>query len=175
MDHYLDDSTRCVNDAHAEIKTGDILVWRQDRTSAISNAFLTLVRFATQSDFAHVGVALRLEGRLFVVEATIPKVRIIPVTYDDEFYHVATGVAPSESSVDWLLSVVGVDYSFLDCLRAYLGMRLDRLGAYQCAELAHEFLSMNGVHLGETFTPTKLVNALLHRKGVTMDAISVLN
>lgn len=143
------------------IKTGDLLVWKKDQQSKLSNLFLKVVRTATLSEFAHVGIALRIGKRLFVVEATIPKVRIAPVSCKDEFYHIPMGVSPNEADIDFLLDAVGLDYSLIDAIRAYLGHRLKDRNRYQCVELAMEFYKRLKVDVDCDATPAEFVNHVL--------------
>ena len=68
-----------------EIRTGDLLAWKEDSVSGFSNLCVKTVRALTSAKYGHVGIAWRchdgLNDELFVIEATIPKVhaaRLIP-------------------------------------------------------------------------------------------------
>lgn len=139
------------------VKTGDLLVWTKDQQSFKSNLFLKVVRFFTQSEFAHVGIAYWVGDRLCVIEATIPEVRIYPLSNKDEFYHIAMDADVDLETEDWLLDKVGLPYSFMDCLRAYFGYVSSNNQSYQCAELCNEFYRKVGIELGTVYTPSKLV------------------
>lgn len=144
-----------------QIKTGDLLVWKNDRLNFLSNLFLKIVRFFTSSEFAHVAIAWRVRDRLFVIEATIPSIRIYPVSKFDEFYHIPMNVSPTEEQLDYLLNKVGLAYSKIDAVRAYIGETLPDDDKWQCVELANKFYKHIGLDYGDNWTPTKFVNAIL--------------
>jgi len=145
----------------SDIASGDLLVWKKSKFSKTSNFYLNLIRFFTRSEYAHVGVAWRIDGRLFVVEASQPVVRIVPVKEADEFYHISMDIAWTEFSENWLLDKVGLKYSILDAVRAYLGKTIEDDRRYQCAELANEFYKLHGINLSYAFTPSLLVSEAL--------------
>lgn len=142
-----------------DVRDGDLLIWREDRLSRTSNFFLGVVRLATVSDFAHVGVAMWLNGKLHVVEATQPYIRVSQVT--DMPYHIPMPGAWTEESSSFLIAQVGTDYGFMDCVRAYLGITTARDDNWQCAELTHEFYRLGGYDLGSRKTPSRLVRKAL--------------
>jgi hypothetical protein len=148
-------------DVRDQIKTGDLLIWKKDKVKFFSNLFLSLVRIFTRSEFAHVAIAWRVRDRLFVIEATMPQVRIYPVSSFDEFYHIPMELDPTEEQLDYLLEKVGLDYSLKHAVWGYLGSKLDDTDEWQCAELATRFYNRLGLNLSETWTPTKLVNSIL--------------
>ena len=113
-------------DIRESIQTGDVLVWKKDRLSFMSNLFLKVIRFFTMSEFAHVAVAWRVGSRLFAIEATQPFVRIFPISGYDEFYHIPLNLKDiKEDNINFLLSQVGRTYSLKGAIRAYLDLPLD--------------------------------------------------
>lgn len=148
--------------AHREnIRSGDLLAWSENKQSFISNCILNVIKFATQSEFAHVGIAIRLCGRLFVVEATIPSVRLVPVSESESFYHIPMKVKWQMNFAWIMLSYLGLGYSLADCVRAYFGNTVKKDNVYQCVELAREIFLKFGIDLGENYTPATLVAAAL--------------
>ena len=144
------------------IQSGDLLIWSTDKKSWFSRACLSLVRFFTSSEFAHVAIAWRLEGRLYIVEATAPMVRLTPVWDEDEFYHVAADLTWSQSAEEFLLGVIGCHYSIMDSVRAYLGISVANDQKYQCAELVNLFYRHNGIDIpDDSTTPSSVVTSLL--------------
>jgi len=143
------------------IKSGDLLVWSDNGQSFFSELFLSMVRIFTASDFAHVGIAVKINNRLFVLEATLPKVQLIPVSNYDHFYHISMGVDWNVDHEDFLYSKIGIKYSLFDAIRAYLGIVKLNNDKWQCAELATEFYKTAGFNFTDTYTPTKLVNFIL--------------
>lgn len=144
-----------------KIKSGDLLAWSTDKKSLLSKVFLELIRILTSSEYAHVAIAWWIDGRLFIVEATTPNVRLIPIADTDEFYHIPAEIEWSEKAENYLLDKIGLPYSFIDGVLAYLGKTLPESTHYQCAELANDFYRQMGLELGPTNnTPAKVVNAL---------------
>ncbi len=149
-------------DVRDQIKTGDLLIWKKDKVRFLSNLFLSVVRLFTKSEFAHVAIAWRVRDRLFVIEATMPQVRIYPISSFDEFFHIAMNVEPTEEQLDYLLGKVGLSYSIKHAIWGYLGIKLDDSEEdWQCAELVTRFYNRLGLNLDGTWTPTKLVNNIL--------------
>ncbi len=149
-------------DVRENIRSGDVLVWKKDRLSFMSNLFLKVIRFFTLSEFAHVAVAWRVGSRLFAIEATQPFVRIFPISGYDEFYHIPLNLKDiKEDNINFLLSQVGKTYSLKGAIRAYFDLPLDYSdNAWQCAELTGEFLRRVGIEISGT-TPSDLVEDLL--------------
>ena len=158
-------------DYRQNIRSGDLLVWSKNQQSFISNCFLDVIKFATQSEFAHVGIAVRLFGRLFVVEATIPEVRLAPVSKHEEFYHVPMHVHWNFNYNTILLNYLGLKYSIMDCFRAYFGKVAKHDDRYQCAELAHDAYKQMGIDLGEVYTPSELVDAALIQRDTVIQYV----
>ena len=145
------------DEARGRIQDGDLLIWTKDQNSTKSNLFLKLVRLFTQSEFAHVGVAYWIGHRLYVIEATIPEIRIYPLSKKEEFYHLPMDIDFGEAQEDWLMARIGKSYSFMDCVRAYFGYVHSDNDKYQCAELCAEFYRDAGVELGQALTPNQVV------------------
>lgn len=144
------------------IRSGDLLVWSTNKKNWLSRMILKFIRFMTASEFAHVGVAWRIEGRLWVVEATIPVVRLSPVKDDDEFFHVPVNLQWNAGCENYLIDKIGLPYSVMDDVRAYLGEALDDDKKWQCAELANDFYRSQGIDIGIcSNTPTEVVNNLI--------------
>lgn len=147
---------------HNDVKNGDLLIWSEDRQNRISNMFLKMVRFFTMSEYAHVGIAVWINDELHVVEATIPEIRIAKVV--DTPWHVSVPASVwNDTSSSFLMAQVGKSYSFLDCLRAYLGLRVNDNDSWQCAELSREFYLLGGIDLGKAYTPNRVVRKLMQQ------------
>ena len=148
-------------DTRENIKTGDVLVWKKDRLSPLSNLFLKVIRLFTLSQFAHTAVAYRMGNRLFAIEATQPYVRIFPISLYDEFYHIPLNIENVKpESIDFLLAQVGKPYGLLDAVRAYFDLPLKKDDHWQCAELTGTFLNIEGIKVIGS-TPSDLVEDLL--------------
>lgn len=148
-------------DQRENIQSGDLLVWSTDGSSLISKTLLNIIRFLTSSEYAHVGIAIRIFGRLFVLEATLPVIRLALVSDKEEFYHIPMNVSWSEDCISYLFSKLGLKYSIMDDIRAYFGIVAEADDKYQCAELAVEFYKLFLMDYGNVFTPSKLVKRIL--------------
>lgn len=147
------------------VKSGDLLIWSRDERSFVSNFFLNGIRALTRSEYAHTAPAWRMEGKLFVVEPTIPIVRISHVKPGQTIYHipVADHIDFNEKSEEWLLDKDGKTYSLIDCVNAYIGVTLNSDDRWQCAELCKEFYLLHGIDLGDAYTPARVVRRLLEK------------
>ena len=151
----------------ASIQAGDLLAWSHDPYSTITDLTLKTIAKITKSDYGHVGIAWRchdgIDDELFVVEATIPKIRIARVTTDRPFHCVPMGIEWNNFNKSFLLSKLDYPYGVLDALRGSLGWRAHRDMKWQCAELAHAFYEASGIFLRKEYTPGQLIkNAMEH-------------
>lgn len=154
----------------ARIQSGDLLAWRRDSHSTYSDLVLQGIRFATGEKYGHVGIAWRchdgLDDELFVIEATMPKIRIAHVTVDSrDFDCVPMGLNWDPKGKEFLMRRQGYPYSIADAIRAFIGLRIDKAvkpekdNKYQCVELAHDFYKVMGIDLGNNYTPGRFVRA----------------
>lgn len=144
-----------------EIKSGDLLAWSTDSAVGLSAIILRVIRFFTVSEYAHVGVALRLDERLYVVEASIPHIRLKAVSETEEFYHVPMEVDWSYDKELHLRGYIGCNYSIFEAVKAYLGMTVREDTKWQCAEMANRFYKFTGVDFGNKYTPSNLVKEII--------------
>lgn len=164
MDKELKKDPGCDYCEHiSNIKNGDLLIWSEsnDKAGFFSDILLKLVRLMTLSDYGHVGIALWLNDRLFVIEAVSPRIRLIPLARTKGFYHMPVGLEWKNWYTDWLLDKVGIPYSFSDAIRAYLGKEVLKDGHMQCVELANEFYTFTNTHINaKRLTPSSFVEAI---------------
>lgn len=146
------------SDARPAIRSGDLFAfshgswrsWREIKTLA--------VRVFTRSTYSHVGIAWVTAGRVFVLEAVKPCVRIYPLSLSGEFYHLPMGAKWSKSTEEYALENVGYPYSELDAIRAYFGpIESGRLS--ECAAYAINVYRKDGIDLGNRATPDAVVKA----------------
>jgi hypothetical protein len=135
---------------------------------------LGLIRYFTRSEYAHVGVAWRLEGQLFVVEATSPVVRISPVRDDENFYWIPTGVGLSDDAKAFITETIGLRYSLLDAIRAYMGWTVERDGSWQCVELAQEIYSLCELDIKSRLVPSDFVKAVAENRDSSVFSVKAL-
>lgn len=149
--------------ARTEICSGDLVAWSVRKVRNLSDLPGMIVRIFTASEYKHVGIAWVIGGRVFVVEAVSPCVRIYPLSAQVPFYHVNMSVEWADSLESYLLSQVGVDYSLMDDIRAYFGKPAADNKGVQCAELCNDFYEAAGIHLGDAYTPSEVVEACLQQ------------
>lgn len=138
---------------------GDWLTWRGIKTN--------LVRIFTRSTYSHVGVAWVVGGRVFVLEAVKPEVRIFPLSKCGAFYWLASGALWGFETEEFALASVGVRYSEWAALRAYFEP-LEPGTVSECAAYVREVLLRDGIDLGTRSTPDAVVLAAQTRGSTTL-------
>lgn len=144
------------------MRSGDLIAWDKGRGGWLSRLTVSLVRLFTGSRYGHVGVIWVKGGRVFVIEAAQPYVRITPVSSLKEFFHIPTRLRWLKKYEEFLLDKVGLEYSLGDCIRAYFGTLNEKdNNRYQCAELACEFYKLANILKEDYFEPGCLVDAII--------------
>ena len=144
------------------MRSGDLLAWDEGRGGILSKITVSIIRLFTGSRYGHVGVIWVCSGRVFVIEASQPQVRITPLSTIKEFFYIPTRVRWRKNYEQFLLSKVGLNYSLTDCIRAYLGILNDKdNNSYQCAELVCEFYKLTGIITDSYYEPGCLVDAII--------------
>ena len=151
-------------DIRPTIRSGDLLAfshgswrtWREIKTNA--------VRVFTRSTYSHVGLAWVVGGRVFVLEAVKPEIRIYPLSISGDFYLVPMRADWSPATEEFAIECVGTDYSEIDAIRAYLHP-LEAGNVNECAAYVREVLKRENIDLGDRSTPDAVVLAAQKRKG----------
>lgn len=151
-------------DMRENIQCGDLLAWSTDKSSLSSRILTTIVRFFTLSEFSHVGIAYREEGRVYVLEATIPVIQMRLLSEVKGFYHIPMRIQWDLQLQEYLKHFIGKPYSIIDCIRGYLGKTDVSDDSWQCAEVCNEFFKHAGIDLGNNYTPSKVVRAALSNR-----------
>ena len=148
--------------ARQQIKSGDLLAWshRVPFWHSYRDFKIALIRLFTRSEFTHVGTAVWLGGRLMVLEAVKPVVRLHPVSQLGDFYWVPLPSTWYAQAERYAFEQLGDRYSVLDAIVGYFGMPKDD-AREQCAELKIRVAAAAGVDLGDTATPTAVVSRAL--------------
>jgi hypothetical protein len=158
--------------ARGQIKSGDLLAWSHRSWASWYDLQVQAVRVFTRSEYCHVGVAWVVAGRVFVIEAVTPQVRIFPLSKLLPFYWMPLGAPWKKETEEFALSQVGLYYSKWQAVKAYFGYT-DKDDIWQCAALTRAILSADGVDLNpEKETPSALVYAGLSRDGVSQQLIT---
>lgn len=146
-----------------DVKTGDILTWKRDKKNLFSDLLIRGIRFFTGGDYGHVAVAIRFEPYVFVVEASLPMVKLTLVDPDEEIFHIPMNQEPFQEGVDFLITKLGLPYGIADDLRAEFGITLENDNKWQCAELTKAYLSKIGTSLDCKDIPDSVVKAIIQQ------------
>lgn len=145
--------------ALARIENGDLLAWKW-------RAYGLWARHVWDV-WTHVGIALWVHGRLCVVEAAWPRVRIVPVDHFQDVFWVPTYALWGTVQSEYAMLQLGDNYSIWDCVIGYGGMPVDDYRE-QCAELAIRIANHSTVDLGDRATPGACVRAALSVPGADL-------
>lgn len=145
-------------DARNKIKSGDLLAWSHRGWRSWYDIQIQLVRFFTQSEYSHVGVAWVTGGRVFVIEAVTPKVRIYPLSKLGEFYWTPGFLDWTPELEERALGYVGTEYSKMEALAAFFGRTVDAM-KMQCAKLVATLVGINSSNM----TPSQVVDMALEQ------------
>lgn len=143
----------CLN---SEIKAGDLLAWSGSRP------FAKLVRIFTMSEFTHVGIAVVENDEVYVIEAIAPKVRKVKLGKRVPFYHIPMNVVATKKEMDYLHSLIGAKYSYVQAVLSFFGIYIDD-NRWYCTELAYEFYDRLGLNFSKKLTPTKFINQAIKK------------
>jgi hypothetical protein len=150
----------------SKIKSGDLLAWSHRGIRSFRDLKIWMVRLFTRSEYSHVGIAWVVGGRVFVIEAVQPKVRIYPLSklLEDGCYWIPMDAEWKPSTEELALECVGDEYSVPQAIQApFMTPPVDTL--WQCAEMVAIVLLEDGINLGRTYTPAAIVqSALAHKK-----------
>ena len=154
-------------DARSLIKSGDLLAWSHRGWGSWYDLQIQAVRIFTRSEYCHVGVAWVIGGRVFVLEAVKPLVRIFPLSKLLPFYWLPLDAPWCVDAEELALSHIGEPYSTLQAINGFLqNLTPGEDSQWQCAEYVATVLRTNGVDLGDTITPSALVLAAQNRGAV---------
>lgn len=140
------------------IKSGDLLAWSHRGWSSWHDFKIQFVRFFTQSEYSHVGLAIWLGGRLFVLEAVEPMVRIYPLGKLGDFYHTPLEMNWTSEIEEYACNHIGEDYKQLHAILAYF-KELEKGDVSECAALVKDIAMHAGIYLGDRDTPTSVLKA----------------
>ena len=156
------------------IKTGDVLAWSEGGPwTSWRNVQLNLVRMGTMSDFNHVGLAYCIGGRVFVVEAVVPYIRIYPLSRELPFFWIPTPYVFDLAAETTMLEKVGLPYSKWEAVKALFTTDTDGGKAWECAKLVNRTLmqfdsGFDALH----DTPAEVVKYLTRALGFQLSFVS---
>lgn len=142
------------------IKTGDLLAWSHRAWGSWYDLQVQAVRFFTQSEYCHVGVAYTYLDRVLVFEAVGAGVRIFPLSRLVPFYFAPLGLSWNDAAEAFAWSTLGKGYSKWQAIEAHLGvLHAEDDDLWQCAEFAQAIYKRLGLVMNCKPTPTQIVLA----------------
>lgn len=144
-----------------KIRSGDLLAFSHGSWNSWSNIKTNFIRLFTRSTYSHVGIVWKINGRLFILEAVKPKLRIYPLSLSGDFYHIPMNAKWLKSTEEYALSKIGTEYSELTAIRAFFSPLEDE-NVEQCAAYVREILEKDGIDLGQMSRPDTVVLAALN-------------
>lgn len=151
------------SEVRGHIKSGDILAFSNEEWDNIGDLQSQIVKIATQSEFSHCAVAWVVCGRVFVIEASPPLVRIRPLSNVDKFYWIPTDKPMLDEELEFALDKVAVEkYSRVDAVKAFFNrLNIGKNKRWQCSELVIAMRRLSGLVLNCKATPADVVKAAL--------------
>ncbi len=143
-------------DYRKKIKSGDLLAWSHRGWRTWHDIKIQLMRMFTQSEYSHVGTAWVVAGRVLVIEAVEPKLRLYPLSRLGSFFHIPLKAEWSKATEEKALEHIGKDYKQLQAIRAYFEP-LGKDNVSECAALAINIAAADNIDLGDRATPDAVV------------------
>lgn len=157
------------SDARPRVKPGDIIATTHTRARSLYDLMVMAVRVGTMSEYCHVGLVWEAGGRLWVIEAVSPKVRIVPLSHFalEGFYWLALPGQTEISDPELERALASVGVSRYSRWQAVLGglkrLAIGEDNKTQCAEFVIDCRRVSGIDLGPVATPAAVVDRCLER------------
>lgn len=140
------------------MESGDVFATSHYDWESREDLEIQIVRFFTQSEFAHVGIVVVDDGRVWLLEAVMPEVRKIPLSeLKGKFYWIPMKKPLSLEATKFALSLEGMEYSKLEAMRGYFDINDESDDKTQCAEVVRIVRNKDGIILNGRATPTSVV------------------
>ena len=152
------------------IRSGDLISQSHGDWTTWRGIKINLIRMVRRTTYSHVGVAWVIGGRVLILEAVKPRLRIYPMSRIGDFYLLPLQAQWSQAAEAVALKNVGAEYSELVAMQAAFGP-LDTGEVRQCAAYALAVLRAGGIDLGNAAIPDALVLAAMQR-GATCTLIT---
>jgi hypothetical protein len=159
-----------------KIKSGDLVALTHENWNSLYDLQIQAVRIFTESEYSHVAIAWVVGGRVFLIEAVTPKVRIFPLSnlQDTGFYWIPTDTPMSDAELEFGLKRVGIgEYSKIEAVEAQFNMlNVGSNDKWECSELVIAMRKLSGLHLGDKATPSAVVQSALEQ-GMVLNYIKM--
>lgn len=150
-------------DTRPKFQSGDLFALTHTSWKTLYDLQIQAVRVFTESEYAHVGMIMVFAGRIFVVEAVTPFVRLVPLSKfaKSGFYWIPMNLPPCDAEVELAFSMVGVaTYSRWEAVKAFFKrFKVGTNAVWECAEAVITWRAASLVPLGDIATPTAVVRA----------------
>lgn len=147
------------------ITDGDLVFWSHYDWGTWYDLQVQAVRIGTRSEFCHVGVAHLHGGRVWIIEAVKPVVRMVPLSnlLKDGAFFVNVNKPIGGDELEFLLSTIGRgEYSTKQAIQGQIEtLDIGQDDEWQCAELAITARKKSGLDLGCKATPSEVWHAAL--------------
>jgi hypothetical protein len=148
------------------IKTGDVLAWSEGDWKTWHGFQLNIVRAFTRSTYNHVGVAYVVSGRVFVVEAVVPLVRIFPLSKVLPCYLMHIPFESTPEMEERMMELVGKPYSKWEAIRSLFTKATDSESVWECSKLVNSVLGKVDDRFNQiNDTPAETVRLLTEELG----------
>lgn len=146
------------SEARGKIKSGDILAWTHKSWKSWYDIKIQMIRIFTRSEYCHVGVAWVIAGRVFVLEAVTPLIRIYPLSKELPFYWIPTEIDWNKDAEEFAMNCVGDPYSQFEAILASInGLDIGQNQKWQCAEYLIQIYKKAGIDLKCLATPSGVI------------------
>lgn len=150
------------------IKSGDFIAYRSRYRSGWTSWLGFMVSLFSLSRYSHVGVAIELGERLFLVSADIPEVKLELLSKTKPFYHVPMNIEWSSQNTENLLKHLGERYSILEAIKGYFRKNNDENDLWFCTEFAKDFYKTLDIPFSKDMTPQDMVDDIINLGGKTV-------
>lgn len=142
-----------------KFRSGDLVAFSHEDWGSWYDFQVMCIRLFRLSEYVHVGVVWRVGGRLLVLEATRPRIRIYPLSKLGNFYWLPMEASWTPEAEEKALSYVGEPYSRWEAIKS--SFRPYREGAIsQCSELVMTIFRSLGITLDCKATPDEIVQSV---------------
>ncbi len=161
-------------EARPKIRTGDVIAWTHKPFNSWYDLQVQAVRFFTRSEYSHIGIALAIGCRLFVLEAVSAGVRIMPLSHDLPFFWIPVAGDFNDEVIELAFEKLGDKYSKIEAIKAFfVKLKPGDNNVWECAEYACYILNKAGIAIDCKCTPSEVVGWLQEKYGSILIPVSL--
>lgn len=161
------------SDIRLKIKSGDLLAWTHKSWGSWNDWQIQFVRFFTQSEYSHVGLAYVIGSRIFVLEAVGSGVRMVPLSANIPFFLIQTGMRWNDRVEDLAVSKLGEKYSKWAAIKSFfIKIKPGEDRDWECAEYAMFIMQEAGFPIDCHCTPTDVIQWMQENLDAPLYAIT---